>query len=423
MAIGAHFGALKQNTDPYLAFISDYTWGSNATKSNEGGLFYDTITFGIDPAQEADAARAAERYVHYLHGVNPFGLVYLSNMNEHGSENSVNEFYHSWFTSDSKLWDRVGTSTYGPRPASSPAGPTPATRSTGAAPTSALVNRAAAKRWRHLWGSLRKSLTRISIPAGRSILGRSPRTATATRAPTFACSRSSSMGSPLRSTAEPPPMQQASRMRQRHDASAADARDHRWGRFRRQVHRCGHPHRKMAGRLSSPGVDAPPTRSPKTESESSTKRCRLAAGVANSIRECRLDLTAATGIIGRSQQSCRPRFSKRSTPACRPPTRRSTARPRYSNTPASSGTAATSSLTSSRAWETSAGGLGFASSPTTARGCFRCSRRQFLRTRSTSWRPTSMAARGAEDRTKPSICSWYSRSRGLPSSTPVTSLA
>ena len=49
MAIGAHFGALKQNTDPYLAFISDYTWGSNATKSNEGGLFYDTITFGLDP--------------------------------------------------------------------------------------------------------------------------------------------------------------------------------------------------------------------------------------------------------------------------------------------------------------------------------------------------------------------------------------
>ena len=125
MAIGAHFGALKQNTDPYLAFISEYTWGSNATKSNEGGLFYDMITFGLDPAQEADAARAAERYVHYLHGVNPFGLVYLSNMNEHGSENSVNEFYHSWFASDSKLWDRVGTSTYGPPPGFVTGGPNP----------------------------------------------------------------------------------------------------------------------------------------------------------------------------------------------------------------------------------------------------------------------------------------------------------
>ena len=35
------------------------------------------------------AARGAERYVHYLHGVNPLSLVYLSNMEDFGAVKSV----------------------------------------------------------------------------------------------------------------------------------------------------------------------------------------------------------------------------------------------------------------------------------------------------------------------------------------------
>ena len=35
--------------------------------------------------------------MHYLHGANPLGLVYLSNMGALGAERSVNEVYHSWF--------------------------------------------------------------------------------------------------------------------------------------------------------------------------------------------------------------------------------------------------------------------------------------------------------------------------------------
>jgi len=57
--------------------------------------------------------------------VNPLSLVYLSNMDAFGAENSVNEIYHSWFADKSKLWDRVGTSSYGPAPGFLSGGPNP----------------------------------------------------------------------------------------------------------------------------------------------------------------------------------------------------------------------------------------------------------------------------------------------------------
>jgi hypothetical protein len=35
--------------------------------------------------------------LHSLHGVNPLGLVYLTNMGRHGAESSVRHVYHEWF--------------------------------------------------------------------------------------------------------------------------------------------------------------------------------------------------------------------------------------------------------------------------------------------------------------------------------------
>jgi len=111
-----NFGAITGEADPYRAYIKDYGWGSNAIKSFQGTMFYDIVTFNIDATKNAAATEAAERYIHYVHGTNPLSIVYLSNMYAHGAENSVNEFYHSWFTDGSAAWDRVGTSTYGPAP-------------------------------------------------------------------------------------------------------------------------------------------------------------------------------------------------------------------------------------------------------------------------------------------------------------------
>jgi len=120
-----NFKAFQANADPYLAYLRDYVWGSNATKSSQGLLFADMVTFGIDATKNADSLRAAERYIHYIHGLNPLSFVYLSNMFDYGAVNGVRTFYHTWFTDGSKLWDAVGTSTYGPPPGYLTGGPNP----------------------------------------------------------------------------------------------------------------------------------------------------------------------------------------------------------------------------------------------------------------------------------------------------------
>ncbi|HYQ30226.1 MAG TPA: glycoside hydrolase family 9 protein, partial [Polyangiaceae bacterium] len=120
-----NLGSLQADADPYLAFVADYTWGSNAHKSRTGCLQYDVISFGVDASKNADARRAAERYVHYLHGVNPLGIVYLSNMGASGAYKSVSSFFHTWFADKSPLWDEVGVSKYGPPPGFLAGGPNP----------------------------------------------------------------------------------------------------------------------------------------------------------------------------------------------------------------------------------------------------------------------------------------------------------
>lgn len=120
-----NFAAFYSNKDPYRAYIKDYVWGSNSVKSLNGLMFYDMIHYGIDASKDEDARKAAEGVIHYLHGVNPLNIVYLSNMYMYGGENCVNEFYHTWFSNGSAKWDRVGVSTYGPAPGFVTGGPNP----------------------------------------------------------------------------------------------------------------------------------------------------------------------------------------------------------------------------------------------------------------------------------------------------------
>jgi hypothetical protein len=131
-----NLGSLRSSADPYLAYLKDYAWGSNSAKAAQGSMFYDLVVYELNPTLDADAERAAERYIHYLHGVNPFGMVYLSNMATAGAEVSVNEFYHTWFADGSAEWDRVGTSTYGPPPGFLVGGPNPSYSIDGCCPSS-----------------------------------------------------------------------------------------------------------------------------------------------------------------------------------------------------------------------------------------------------------------------------------------------
>lgn len=117
---GNHFTEWKKG--PYMAWLADYMfdWGSNRAISRAGVMAHFFLDYGIPYKAHGivaqDVKNHALGYLNYLHGVNPLGLVYLSNMNSLGATKSVSEFYHQWFANGSALWDKVGESTYGPAP-------------------------------------------------------------------------------------------------------------------------------------------------------------------------------------------------------------------------------------------------------------------------------------------------------------------
>jgi len=134
-ASGDNLGAHDPVIDPYLAHMPDYVWGSSGIKARYGTMLLAIEVYGLDANLDADVNRAAARYIHYLHGVNPLGIVYLSNMAGLGAERSVTEFYHSWFADGSLAWDKVGVSTYGPAPGFLAGGPNPSYSWDGCCPT------------------------------------------------------------------------------------------------------------------------------------------------------------------------------------------------------------------------------------------------------------------------------------------------
>lgn len=110
--------------DLYRAFLHDaqYHWGSNNPRANYGNTNLDVVRYKIaveDP--EAYRVRALE-LLHYFHGVNPFGMVYLSNMYSLGATRSANAIYHTWFAHDTK-WGDAKESQCGPPPGFVPGGP------------------------------------------------------------------------------------------------------------------------------------------------------------------------------------------------------------------------------------------------------------------------------------------------------------
>lgn len=111
-------------TDLYRSHMEDwaYHWGSNQVKSNAGNNNLDFITFGLNSANHAGYREVAEQYLHWFHGVNPMGIVMLSNMYAYGAENCVNEIYHSWYDNGT-VWDNAITSPKGPAPGFVSGGP------------------------------------------------------------------------------------------------------------------------------------------------------------------------------------------------------------------------------------------------------------------------------------------------------------
>ncbi|HTP38109.1 MAG TPA: glycoside hydrolase family 9 protein [Steroidobacteraceae bacterium] len=120
------------NSDLYRAYVDDdvYHWGSNETRANYGNSNVDALAYGAATGKETSIRTRAEEILHYFHGVNPFGQVYLTNMSSYGATNSMNAILHVWFSPGSPAWGDVRTSTYGPPPGYLPGGPNPLTSAT-----------------------------------------------------------------------------------------------------------------------------------------------------------------------------------------------------------------------------------------------------------------------------------------------------
>jgi len=116
-------GSLQQ-ADPYRAPMKEYTWGSNKGKAMQARLYQLAALYGIDPKLSEIASAAALEYAHYIHGVNPLGLVYLTNMAPAGASYSATTMFHSWFAYGTR-WQQVTDELPGPPPGFLVGGPNP----------------------------------------------------------------------------------------------------------------------------------------------------------------------------------------------------------------------------------------------------------------------------------------------------------
>jgi endoglucanase len=118
------FESSLQQADPYRAPMKDYTWGSNKGKAMQARLYQLAALYNDDPSLSEVSLAAALEYVHYIHGVNPLGLVYLTNMASAGASHSAATIFHAWFAYGTR-WQRVTDQLPGPPPGFLTGGPNP----------------------------------------------------------------------------------------------------------------------------------------------------------------------------------------------------------------------------------------------------------------------------------------------------------
>jgi endoglucanase len=132
VAAQEHVYGFRPDDDLYRAYLPDeqYHWGSNGPHANYGNTNMDAVTYGDAAARNTAYRTRALEILHYFHGVNPFGMVYLTNMYEYGATLAVNEIYHTWFWHDSR-WSDALHSECGPAPGFVPGGPNAGAQKSG----------------------------------------------------------------------------------------------------------------------------------------------------------------------------------------------------------------------------------------------------------------------------------------------------
>ncbi len=96
----------------------DWSWGSNRNQAFYGLNLFMAARQGIVGSHtEAQVLALAHKHLHYLLGLNPLNMVYMTNMAAYGGEHSSFQIFHSWFSFTVNDGDH-GNSTYNGKPQS-----------------------------------------------------------------------------------------------------------------------------------------------------------------------------------------------------------------------------------------------------------------------------------------------------------------
>jgi endoglucanase len=77
--------------------VTCYHWGSLRVLAAYGIAADAAATSGVAGASRDACRQRALDLLHAMHGVNPLGMVYLTNMGRFGAESSATRLYHGWF--------------------------------------------------------------------------------------------------------------------------------------------------------------------------------------------------------------------------------------------------------------------------------------------------------------------------------------
>ncbi len=96
----------------------DWSWGSNRNQAFYGLNLFMAARQGIYGSHsEAEMVALAQKHLHYMLGLNPLNMVYLTNMAAYGGEHSSFQIFHSWFSFTVNDGDN-GNTTYNGKPQS-----------------------------------------------------------------------------------------------------------------------------------------------------------------------------------------------------------------------------------------------------------------------------------------------------------------
>ena len=107
----------------YRAYMpsSAFHWGHTSARGNGGSIVMQNVRYNVNPTARGHYVDRARQMIHWFHGVNALGKVYLTNMSDYGAENSAYEIFHSWFAQGTR-WQNALTGD-GPAPGLLPGGP------------------------------------------------------------------------------------------------------------------------------------------------------------------------------------------------------------------------------------------------------------------------------------------------------------